>query len=174
VTNQPEASRLAREAFEHWQAGRLLQAKDLYREALALADPAHWGLSSYHGEFACVLNELGEQDDATKHLSQSLEIELAQGNPEGSPSVVIARYFLSEQLLRFGDSVRALAVLAPSVAHAPTDWCTRAAQARALFADGRMLEAREAANLAVTHAPSSQKAEELKLNLSWAFAEPDA
>ena len=121
MTNQPEASRLAREAIEHWQAGRLQQAKDLYGAALSLADPAHYGLSSYHGEFACVLNELGEQEEAAKQLSQSLQVELAQGNAEGSPSVVIARYFLSEQLLRFGDSVRALAVLAPSVAHAPTD-----------------------------------------------------
>ena len=174
MTNQPEASRLAREAIEHWQAGRLQQAKDLYGAALSLADPAHYGLSSYHGEFACVLNELGEQEEAAKQLSQSLQVELAQGNAEGSPSVVIARYFLSEQMLRLGNSARALEVLLPSVTHAPTDWCTRAAQARALFANGQTLEAREAASLAVVHAPSSRKAEELKLNLSWAFTEPDA
>ena len=174
MANQPDASRLAREAFEHWQAGRHSDASTLYQEAISLADPHHWGLSSYHSEFACVLSELGEHEAATEQLQQALEVELAQGNPEGSPGVSIARYFLSDQMVRMGKPEQALAVLAPSLGAAPTDWCTRAAQARALFALGRKLEAKEAAHLAVQHAPSVKKAEELKQSLSWAHAEPIA
>lgn len=174
MTDQPKASRLAREAFELWQAGKHSNAKALYREAISLSALDHWGLSSYHGEFACVLNELGEHEAATKELERSLEVELSQGSPEGSSGVTIARYFLSDQLLHVGDPERALDVLAPSVSHAPTDWCTRAAQARALFALGRTVEARASAMLAIQHAPSAQKAQELRNSLSWAIEAPDA
>jgi Flp pilus assembly protein TadD len=121
-----------------------------------------------------VLNALGEHEAATQQLHRALEVELAQGNPEGSPGVTIARYFLSDQLVRGGSPEQALEVLAPSIREAPTDWCTRVAQARALFALGRVVESRATAQLAIEYAPSTQKAEELKHSLSWALGEPDA
>ena len=83
MTNQPEASRLAREAFELWQAGKHSNSKALYQKAISLAALDHWGLSSYHGELACVLNELGDHEAATHELERSLEVELSQGNAEG-------------------------------------------------------------------------------------------
>ncbi|MFT3954777.1 MAG: hypothetical protein QM722_10430 [Piscinibacter sp.] len=119
MTNQPEAARLARKAFEQWEAGQHSSAKALYEEAISLADRQHWGLSSYLGEFACVLNALGEHEAATQQLRQALEVELAQGNPEGSPSATVARYFLSDQLVHVGSPDQALEVLAPSLSHAP-------------------------------------------------------
>ncbi len=174
MPDQPTASSLAKEAFEEWQAGQHLRSKALYEKALSLADPNHLGLPTYHGEFACVLNELGDHEAATEQLVTSLAVELAQGNPEGSIAVTVARYFLSEQLLRVGSPDQALEVLAPSVVHAPNDWCTRASQARALFALGRKSEAKAAALLAIENAPSAQKAEDLRVGLSWALREADA
>jgi tetratricopeptide (TPR) repeat protein len=174
MADQPTAAKLAREAFDQWQAGQHSRSKVLYKKALSLAAPEHWALSAYHGEYACVLNELGEHEAATEQLKQALSVELSQGNPEGSPSVTMARYFLSDQFLRHGAAGRALEVLAPSVANAPTDWCTRVAEAHALFALGRRPEAKAAAGLAVLHAPTPQKAEELRSNLSALLEAPDA
>src|SRR5258708_5722626 len=152
MIDQPNASRLAKEAFDEWQAGRHEQSRLLYERAIPLADPHHWGLSAYHGEYACVLNELGSHEQATAQLEKSLAVELGQGGSEGSSSVTVARYFLAEQQLRHGAPELALQTLAPSVAHAPSDWLTRAVEARVLFALNRNIEAKAAA-LAVLNAP---------------------
>ena len=55
MINQPQASKLAKNSCDSWQEGQLEKAALLYCEALGLADPNHWGRSTYHGEFACVL-----------------------------------------------------------------------------------------------------------------------
>jgi len=174
MIDQPKASKLAKEAFDQWQAGRHLQSEQLYEEALRLADPEHWGLSAYHGEYACVLNELGRHDQATEQLEKSLAVELAHKEPEGSPSVAIARYFLADQLLRQGAPELALEALAPSISHAPNDWPTRVAQARALFALKRTPEAKSAARLALANAPTPKKAQELEQELHEVLRAPDA
>ena len=174
MIDQSKASKLAREAFDQWQAGQRERSKLLYEEAIPLADPKHWGLSAYHGEYACVLNELGEHDLATEQREKSLAVELAQGNPEGSPSVRIARYFLADQLLRHGAPATALEVLAPSIDRAPNDWLTRLVEAHTLSALDRKAEAKVAAALAVSNAPSPQKAEELKQNLGEILGALDA
>ncbi len=174
MIDQSKASKLAREAFDHWQAGRREEAKRLYEEAIPLADPQHWGLSAYHGEYACVLNELGKHEQATIQLEHSLAAELAQGNLEGSPAVTVARYFLADQLLRHGASERALETLAPSISHAPNDWLTRLVEAHVLFALGRKSEAKSAAALAISNAPTSKKAEELKQDLGQVLGAADA
>lgn len=173
MTDQPKASKLAGEAFDHWLAGRREQSRLLYEEAIPLADPAHYGLSSYHGEYACVLNELGQHEQATKQLEKSLATELAQGQAEGSPAVTIARYFLADQLLRLGDNVGALETSSPSIIHAPSDWLTRLEEAHKLHALGRKAEARAAAALAVEYAPTPKKARELKQNLKVVFNDSD-
>lgn len=169
MIDQPKASKLAKEAFDHWQAGRPAQSEPLYEEALRLADPNHFGLSAYHGEYACVLNELGKHNRATEQLERSLAVELAHKEVEGSPAVTMARYFLAEQLLRQGSPVLALEALAPSVSHAPNDWPTRLAEARVLFALERKTEAKTAARLAIANAPTPKKAQELEQELSEVF-----
>jgi tetratricopeptide (TPR) repeat protein len=166
MIDQTKASKLAREAFDLWQAGQLAQSQLLYEEAISLADPQHWGLSGYHGEFACVLNELGAHEQATAQLEKSLAADLAQANEEGSSALIIARYFLAEQLLRNDAPERALETLLPSILHAPNDWLTRFIEAQVLFALNRNREAIEAAKLAVSNAPTTQKAQELSLGLA--------
>ena len=52
VIDQNTASQLAREGFDLWQAGKLDESVVKYQEALLLADPDHYGLADYHGEFA--------------------------------------------------------------------------------------------------------------------------
>lgn len=165
MTDQGKASLLAKEAFEQWQAGRHEQSRLLYEEAIVLADPQHWALSAYHGELACVLNLLGRHEQATAQLEKSLAAELAQGNKEGSPAVAIARYFLAGQLLNHGAPERALEILQPSINLVPDDWPTRLAEAHILSALGRHKEAKMAAALAISNAPTATKAEELRQDL---------
>ena len=174
MIDQPRASKLAKEAFDHWQAGRPAQSEPLYEEALRLADPSHFGLLAYHGEYACVLNELGKHDQATEQLKRSLAAELARKEVEGSPAVKMARYFLAEQLLRQGLAELALEALTPSINHAPNDWPTRMAEARVLFALERKTEAKTAAKLAIANAPTQKKAQELEEELSEVLRTPDA
>jgi tetratricopeptide (TPR) repeat protein len=174
MIDQPRASKLAREAFELWQGEQREQAALLYEQAIRLADPQHWNLSTYHGEYACVLNELGKYEQATTQLEKSLAAEVAQGNSEGSPGVIIARYFLADQLLRTGAPQRAIEALVPSLSTAPNDWLTRYVEAHVLFALNRGAEAKTAATLAVSNAPTPEKAEELKQSLGQVFGAPEA
>jgi tetratricopeptide (TPR) repeat protein len=174
MIDQSKASKLAKEAFDQWQAGHREQSKLLYEEAIPLADPQHWGLSAYHGEYACVLNELGKYEQATAQLEKSLAAELSQGNLEGSPAVTVARYFLANQLLRQGAHEQALETLFPSIGHAPNDWPTRVVEAHVLFALNRKSEAKAAAVLAISNAPTLAKAEELKQGLGQVLGAPDA
>jgi len=165
MIDQAKASKLARAAFDQWQAGQHEQARLLYEEAIPLADPQHYGLSGYYGEYACVLNELGQREQATTALETSLATEVAQGHAEGSPSVIVARYFLADQLLRLGYAERALEALSPSINHAPGNWLTRVEEAHILYALDRKVEARAAATLAIACAPTPEKAEQLRQNL---------
>ncbi len=174
MTDQPQASRLASKAFDQWQANHHDQAKLLYEEAISLADPQHWGLSAYHGEYACVLNELGMHAQATVQLEKSLAAELAQDNMEGSRTVTIARYFLADQLLRHGTAEQALATLAPSIKHAPNDWLTRVIETQVLCALHRISEAKSAATLAISNAPTPKKAKELSQNFEQILRLPNA
>jgi len=165
MIDQPRASKLAKEAFGLWEAGRLHEAALRYAETLKFADPAHWNLPSYHSEFACVLAELGQNDEATLQYERALSVELAHGELESSPAVLIARYFLAYHLIRNDNPTRALDVLAPSIREAPNNWYSRFAEAEALYLLDRLAEAKAAAECAVTNAPSEEKREELKESL---------
>lgn len=165
MIDQTKASKLASEAFDHWQAGHYVQSRQLYEEAISLADPEHYGLSGYYGEYACVLNAQGFHEQAATQLEKALLADLAQGQPEGSPAIIIARYLLAIQLLRLGINERALEVLAPSISHAPGDWVTRLAEAHVLFALGRKVEAKAAAQLSIANAPNPEKALQLEQDL---------
>jgi len=106
-------------------------------------------------------------------MEKSLKTELAQGNAEGSPAVIVARYFVAGQLRRLGHHERALDTLSPSIEHAPGNWLTRFEEARVLHAMGRTAEARAAAGLAIANAPTPEKAEELKDKLRHVLGDPD-
>jgi tetratricopeptide (TPR) repeat protein len=173
MIDQAKASRLASDAFDHWQAGRREQASVMYEEAIPLADPKHYGLPSYYGEHACVLNELGRHEQATIQLEKALATEVAQGQVEGSSAMIVARYFLADQLLRHGAPERALNILSPSVSHAPNDWLTRLEEAHILYALNRKFEAKVSATLAVEYAPTPEKAEQLRHNLETVFVDDD-
>lgn len=173
MIDQPKASKLAREGFDQWQAGRLEESRLLYEEAIPLADPRHYGLAGYYGEYACVLNQLGRHDQATTQLEKSLATEIAQGYVEGSPPIIVARYFLADHLLRLGDNQRALETLVPSISHAPRDWITRLGEAHILYALDRKVEAKAVAAMAVAYAPTPEKAEQLKQNLQEIFVNLD-
>jgi tetratricopeptide (TPR) repeat protein len=174
MADQPKASKLRGEAFDQWQSGDFDRSKLLYEEAISLADRQHWSLPTYLAEYACVLNELGKHDQATTQMEESLKVELAQGNPEGSPNVRVARYFLATQLLRHGAPACALEVLAPSINEVPNDWCTRLAEAHVLFALNLRAEAKSAAVLAISNAPTPEKAEELEQDLAEVLGSADA
>src|SRR5262245_5562384 len=97
--DQKRAAALAREGFDLWQSGKLEDALLKYVAALDAADPNHYALPDYHGEFAGVLATLGRDPEALEHYQISLTHELRQ-DPDGSgPGVAMARYFLGEQLL---------------------------------------------------------------------------
>jgi hypothetical protein len=51
VIDQNKASRLARDGFDLWQAGNLEESVAKYQQALLLADPNHFALADYDGEF---------------------------------------------------------------------------------------------------------------------------
>lgn len=104
----------------------------------------------------------------------ALATEIAQGHAEGALAMIIARYFLADQLLRLGFKERALFALSPSICHAPNNWLTRLEEAHILYALDRKIEAKAAATLAVAYAPTPEKAEQLKQNLKDVFGDLDA
>ncbi len=168
MIDQAQAGRLASVAFDSWQADQLENAVVLYQQALDFADPAHYALGSYHGEFAGVLSTLGRHGDAREQLKLALAAELSQDVDESGSAVVIARYFLAEHYLQHNEPNLVLETIAPSLeAGAQLEWPLRMTKAFALQALGRCEDAKVEADIALRKAPSDEKREEL----SKAFAE---
>jgi len=166
MSDQPLASRLAREGFEHWEAGRLNESCACYAKALEVVAPNHWALPEYHGEFAGVLAASGKTDEATSQYEKAIAAELAQGEGETSSGVLVARYFLADHLTRNQAPDRALSALAPALHSAPNYWLICLAHAEALFALGQTAESRAAAERAIANAPTAEKSAELTKHLS--------
>ena len=100
LVDQARSSQLAKEGFDLWQAGHLEAAVPKYIEALELADPTHYGLPAYLGEFGNVLSALGRDDEALTQFSRALKHELLD-DPEGQHAGVdVATYFLAEHLMK--------------------------------------------------------------------------
>jgi len=162
---------LARQAFEHWGAGRLAEAAEGYAGAVALVHgqglPA---VADLHAQWAGVLDAQGRLDAAVTQSEQALAAELAQPQADSTPSVKIARYFLADRLVRQGQPQRALDVLAPSMAALPHDWLLNMAQAEALLGAGRADDAAAAAQRALANAPSDDKRAQLAERLAPALA----
>jgi tetratricopeptide (TPR) repeat protein len=163
MSDQPAASRIAREAFELWEAGRLNEAAVRYAEALRLADPEHYGLADYHGEFACVLAALGRHDEERQHLELAVAVQSRQDDDDAEVGISVARYFLADHLVKHNDPTRALEVVRPSLAAGgKAEWILRVVEAEALVALGRASEASGAAARAIELAPSDAKRAELR------------
>jgi tetratricopeptide (TPR) repeat protein len=160
--NQSEASRLSEKAFELWGKGRADLAVPLYREALELADPAHYLVPQYHGQFASVLSSLGLFSEAREHYQLAVSLELEQDGNEFRPAVVVARYFLAEHFLQQGDAVAALEAVEPSLKDGVSlEWLLRYVRTLSLHALGDQEKSRYEADLTIRCAPSEAKRQDL-------------
>ena len=165
--DQARAAALAKEGFRLWESGRLEDALLKYVAALDVSDPGHAALPDYYGEFASVLATLGRDREAYEQYQISLTHALRQ-DPDGrGPAVVVARYSLGEQFLKMKQPQRALHVVAQGVGLAgDQQWLLRVVEARALWDLGRKPESKRSAELAVLHAPSEVKANDLRTYLA--------
>jgi Tfp pilus assembly protein PilF len=154
--NQSEALKLASEALDLWEAGRLPEADARHRAALAAADPAHFRTSDIHGQYGRFLTSVNRLSEAGPYFERALQLELQQEPDEGSPSVVVARYFLGEHYLAMGEPDSARRVIAPSLSatQKPLAWLV---EAQALALAGATDEARTAAERAVALASGEQR-----------------
>jgi len=165
MTDYQQANALGKEGLSLWGQGQLAEAADRCARAISLVPANEPGAAYVHGVLAGVLKDMGRHLEATQHYEKALQAELAQGGGEADASIKVARHFLAEHLTSQGEAARALDVLAPSVSALPGDWLVRSTQALALFALGRVDEARAAAELALANAGSEEKREQLAEHL---------
>jgi len=153
----------ARQAFAHWGAGRLAEASAGFSAASALVrDNGLLALADLHAQLAGVLYTQGQLAKAVAQSELALAAEQAQGGAgDAWPDVKIARHFLADRLVRHGEPQRALEVLAPSLDALPEDWLLNMGQAEALFAAGRIADARAAAERSLGNASSQDKRTQL-------------
>ena len=159
---------LARQAFEHWGNGRLAEAAAGYAAAITLVrDNGLAAVGDLHAQLAGVLDAQGQLAEAVAQSELALAAEQAQGGAsDAGPAVKIARHFLADRLVRQGQPQRALDVLAPSLTASPDDWLLNMGQAEALFAAGRVADARAAAERALANASSEDKRTQLAERLA--------
>ena len=115
---------LARQAFAHWGAGRLVEASAGFTAAITLVrDGGLPAVADLHAQLAGVLDVQGRLDAAVAQSELALAAEQAQGGADdASPSVKLARHFLADRLIRQGQPQRALEVVTPSLVALPDDW----------------------------------------------------
>jgi tetratricopeptide (TPR) repeat protein len=154
MIEQSKASRLAREAFDLWQAGEPEGAVAKYRDAFESVDPDHFALADYHGEFAAVLASLGRDQEALEQYRQAVAVSARQ-DPQG-PGVAVERYFLSELLLKMNNPDQVLEAIEP-VRQGKLQWLAHVVESDALWRMGRLEESKAAALLALDVADSEQK-----------------
>ncbi|RZJ04413.1 MAG: tetratricopeptide repeat protein [Rubrivivax sp.] len=159
---------LARQAFAHWGAGRLAEAAEGFTAAITLVrDGGFPAVADLHAQLAGVLDTQGRLAEAVAHSELALAAERAQsGASDAGPAVKVARQFLADRLVRHGEPERALEVLAPSLSALPDDWLLNMGQAEALFAAGRVADARAAAERALANASSEDKLKQLAERLA--------
>jgi tetratricopeptide (TPR) repeat protein len=113
--SREDAAALERRALALWESKQLDAAEALYTTLGEQTDPGDYRAPDFLGSRASVRAELGRHDEARADYEAALAGELAQGNPNTSPSVCVARYFLGEHALRRGEHGRALEVVDPSL-----------------------------------------------------------
>jgi Tfp pilus assembly protein PilF len=163
--DQPEALRLAAEALDLWQSGRLAEAESRYRAALRLADPRHSRTPDIHSQYAGVLSRLHRPSEAGQQFETALQLELRNDPDETAAPVLAARYVLGEHYLAVGEADSARRVVAPSLeaAERPLAWLV---EAEALSLAGAVEEARTAAARAVAFAASDEQRERIRARLA--------
>jgi tetratricopeptide (TPR) repeat protein len=163
--DQSRALRLAAEALDLCEAGRLQEAEALYREALSAADPRDYRTPDIHGRYAGLLGRMQRPSDAGRHLEIALQLELRNDPDESSPGVLAARYVLGEHYLAMGEPDSARRVVAPSLvaAQKALAWLV---EAEALYQAGAVPEARTAAERAVALAGSDEQRERMRSRLA--------
>jgi tetratricopeptide (TPR) repeat protein len=157
---------VAQEAFECWEAGKLVKAVELYTQAIELCNRSNLRLPTYLAELASVLATLGQIERSIHFFQESLNVELEQGEPEESSAVVLARYFLSDQLVRAHRYEDALAILRLANRDNEIAWLVWTVESLALSPLGRTSEALTSAKMAIVLAPSEEKKAELTSILS--------
>ena len=146
-----------REALELWEAGRLAEAEQKYREAFSLAVDGHWGRPHIRAGLASVLAAQGKAAEALAEFETTLREELALSSDDhANPSVVVARYFLAEHLLLHGSPSKALAILAPSLG-IEKDYSLRLVEARAYAAGGETQRATDLLQALLGRATSDEQ-----------------
>jgi tetratricopeptide (TPR) repeat protein len=153
------------EAFDLWQEGRLAEAEEKYRAALAGADPKHYATSMIHHEFASLLAQMNRLFEAVPHYERALQLELQQTSDETDACVITARYFLGEHYLRMGEAESARRVVAPSLeaSDKPLAWIV---EAEALYLCGSVTGARAAGDRALALALSPEQRERIRDRLA--------
>jgi predicted RNA polymerase sigma factor len=161
------AAELAHEGLDLWQARRLADAGERYKEALTYADPGHNATPGYHQQLAGILASLGDDGDALDHFRRALELEQGRGD-DSAIAIAMARYFLAEHHAKMQQPSAGLEVLGPSLAASGSaDALLRMVQAECLWQLGRMEAARAAAQRAVEGATSVDQRARIEHRLTW-------
>ncbi|WP_457420935.1 hypothetical protein [Roseateles sp. P5_E7] len=124
-------------------------------------------VADLHAQLAGVLDTRGQLAEAVAQSELALAAEQAHaGASDAEPAVKIACHFLADRLVRHGQPQRALDVLAPSLAALPDDWLLNLTQAEALFAAGRVADARAAGERSLANASSQDQRAQLAERLA--------
>lgn len=166
-----QSNALSRQAYAHWEAGRLAEAAEGFSAAITLVrDGGLPAVADLHAQLAGVRDAQGQLAEAVAQSELALAAEQVLGGAsDAGPAVKIARHFLADRLVRHGHPQRALDVLAPSLAALPDDWLLNMTQAEALSSMRRTDEARVAAERAVAHAGSEAKRAQIAERLAAAL-----
>jgi len=158
--NQKRSSELARTGFEQFEAGKYSEAEASYREALVLADPNHWAVEDYHGEFSLVLRALGKTDEALEQLKLSLAAALNAASDNTDLNVTIARHFLAEYLVELGQYDQAILSVRPYLGTGcEKEWLLSIPLVRSYLRMGHPDLARQAMEEALEKMPNEESAD---------------
>jgi tetratricopeptide (TPR) repeat protein len=166
------SSSIAAAAFECWEAGNLVRAVELYTSAIELCERSSWRLSTYFGELASVLAELGQTDRSIHFYQESLNVEIEQGDSEDPSGVALASYFLSNQLFKASRYQEALENLSAASRDTEIAWLLWMTESLAFFSLGMSSEALISAKKAILFAPSKEKKEEVMNDLVAILSSP--
>lgn len=146
-----EASALAVQALEMWEAGMLSVAETNYREAIKLAEESEsWLLADYYSQLGQLLSRCGRSEEAMEHHEHAISLALRQGCDDDSSVTSIFRYFYAEHLIAVDRPDKAIEILVPSLKGSPhSKNLLRMLEAEALAKLGRMSDARYAAEEAL-------------------------